>query len=59
MPWPVLGIRIGLLMVWLCQDGGNGWKLVREFKNLHDSHIFDVKFDATKIVRCVLTCVVY
>ncbi|KAG8776443.1 hypothetical protein FRC12_000908 [Ceratobasidium sp. 428] len=32
-----------------CRDGG-GWKLVREFKNLHDSHIFDVKFDATKIV---------
>ncbi|KAG9103748.1 hypothetical protein FRC07_009929 [Ceratobasidium sp. 392] len=31
-----------------CRDGG--WKLVREFKNLHDSHIFDVKFDATKIV---------
>jgi F-box and WD-40 domain protein 1/11 len=32
----------------LVQDG---WKLVREFRNLHDSHIFDVKFDATKIVR--------
>ncbi|KAG8731911.1 hypothetical protein FRC10_001363 [Ceratobasidium sp. 414] len=31
-----------------CRDGG--WKLVREFKNLHESHIFDVKFDATKIV---------
>ncbi|KAG8689618.1 hypothetical protein FRC08_010846 [Ceratobasidium sp. 394] len=31
-----------------CRDGG--WKFVREFKNLHDSHIFDVKFDATKIV---------
>ncbi|KAF8607336.1 WD40 repeat-like protein [Ceratobasidium sp. AG-I] len=35
------------IKVW---DLRNGWKLVREFKNLHDSHIFDVKFDATKIV---------
>jgi F-box and WD-40 domain protein 1/11 len=26
-------------------------KMVREFKNSHFSHIFDVKFDARRIVR--------
>lgn len=26
-------------------------RLVREFRNLHASHIFDVKFDVGKIVR--------
>ena len=29
-------------------------KLVREFKQAHTSHIFDVKFDITRIVRYVL-----
>lgn len=29
-------------------------RLVREFRNLHASHIFDVKFDVGKIVRSVL-----
>ncbi|KAF8752339.1 WD40 repeat-like protein [Rhizoctonia solani] len=39
------------IKVWEFGEGRqDGWKLVREFKNLHDSHIFDVKFDATKIV---------
>lgn len=28
-------------------------KLIREFKNSHSSHIFDVKFDTRRIVRCV------
>lgn len=28
-------------------------KLVREFRNMHTSHIFDVKFDVARIVRCV------
>lgn len=28
-------------------------KLVREFKGLHYSHIFDIKFDCSRIVRCV------
>jgi F-box and WD-40 domain protein 1/11 len=28
-------------------------KLVQEFKNIHTSHIFDVKFDVSRIVRCV------
>ncbi|KAG8686098.1 hypothetical protein FRC11_009510 [Ceratobasidium sp. 423] len=42
------------IKVWEFGEGRqDGWKLVREFKNLHDSHIFDVKFDATKIVRQV------
>lgn len=27
--------------------------MLREFRNAHDSHIFDVKFDASHIVRCV------
>jgi len=27
--------------------------MIREFRNAHDSHIFDVKFDASHIVRCV------
>jgi F-box and WD-40 domain protein 1/11 len=35
--------------VWDLRTG----KIVREFRNSHVSHIFDVKFDATKIVRCV------
>ncbi|KAH7882965.1 WD40 repeat-like protein [Phlebopus sp. FC_14] len=45
-----------------CRDGGVGGqrntekpkgmgRLVREFRNLHASHIFDVKFDVGKIVR--------
>ncbi|KDN39775.1 hypothetical protein RSAG8_08567, partial [Rhizoctonia solani AG-8 WAC10335] len=38
------------IKVWEFGTGRDGWKLVREFRNLHDSHIFDVKFDATKIV---------
>ncbi|CAE6377813.1 unnamed protein product [Rhizoctonia solani] len=38
------------IKVWEFGERRDGWKLVREFKNLHDSHIFDVKFDATKIV---------
>ncbi|QRV98948.1 WD40 repeat protein [Ceratobasidium sp. AG-Ba] len=39
------------IKVWDLSDAREGGsKLVREFKNLHDSHIFDVKFDATKIV---------
>jgi len=29
-------------------------KLVREFKKAHVGHIFDVKFDLSRIVRCVL-----
>ncbi|KAF8065261.1 WD40 repeat-like protein [Lyophyllum atratum] len=33
--------------VWDLDSG----KLVREFKNTHTSHIFDVKFDAARIVR--------
>ena len=28
--------------------------MVREFKSSHTSHIFDVKFDVARIVRCVL-----
>lgn len=28
-------------------------KLVREFRGCHVSHIFDVKFDHCRIVRCV------
>jgi hypothetical protein len=32
-------------------------KLIREFKNTHTSHIFDVKFDVARIVRFIsLTC---
>lgn len=27
-------------------------KMVREFRNSHTSHIFDVKFDVGRIVRC-------
>ncbi|KAB5588724.1 F-box and WD40 domain containing protein [Ceratobasidium theobromae] len=38
------------IKVWEFGESKDGWKLVREFRNLHDSHIFDVKFDATKIV---------
>jgi WD40 repeat protein len=34
-------------------------KLVREFRNCHVSHIFDVKFDVGKIVRCVLPRVIF
>lgn len=29
-------------------------KMVREFKHQHSSHIFDVKFDMRRIVRCVI-----
>ena len=28
-------------------------KVVREFRGLHYSHIFDIKFDCRRIVRCV------
>ena len=28
-------------------------KMVREFRGQYDSHIFDVKFDCSRIVRCV------
>ena len=32
-------------------------KLLREFKGTHTSHIFDVKFDVARIVRCAsLVC---
>lgn len=31
-------------------------KMVREFKNSHSSHIFDVKFDACRIVRYIFIC---
>lgn len=27
-------------------------KMIREFTNTHTSHIFDVKFDVARIVRC-------
>lgn len=30
-------------------------KLIREFKHTHTSHIFDVKFDLGRIVRCVFS----
>lgn len=32
----------------------NTGKLITEFKNSHSSHIFDVKFDARRIVRSVI-----
>lgn len=32
-------------------------KLIREFKNTHTSHIFDVKFDVARIVRFVFDSV--
>jgi F-box and WD-40 domain protein 1/11 len=35
--------------VWDLRTG----KMVREFRNSHISHIFDVKFDVARIVRCV------
>lgn len=28
-------------------------KLVRDFRDVHKSHIFDVKFDVSRIIRCV------
>jgi WD40 repeat protein len=39
------------IKVW---DLGTG-KIVREFKHGHTSHIFDVKFDVRRIVRCVFS----
>ena len=38
--------------VWDLHSG----KMVREFRGCHISHIFDVKFDHCRIVRCVLLC---
>ena len=35
--------------VWDLRTG----KMVREFRGCHASHIFDVKFDHCRIVRCV------
>lgn len=34
-------------------DEGATGNVVREFRNIHTSQIFDVKFDAMRIVRCV------
>lgn len=31
-------------------------RMVRQFKQYHTSHIFDVKFDVRRIVRCVCFC---
>ena len=39
--------------VWDLHSG----KMVREFRGCHVSHIFDVKFDHCRIVRCVSDCV--
>ena len=39
---------------WCNVDSFTTGKLVREFKQAHTSHIFDVKFDVTRIVRYVL-----
>lgn len=41
------------IKVWDVKTG----KMVREFKGLHLSHIFDIKFDCSRIVRCVLSVV--
>ena len=38
--------------IWDLKDPSNG-KLVREFK-VHEGHIFDVKFDVRRIIRCVV-----
>jgi F-box and WD-40 domain protein 1/11 len=33
-------------------------KMIRQFKNSHSSHIFDVRFDVGRIVRCdFITCI--
>jgi len=34
----------------------NKGKLVRDFKDVHNCHIFDVKFDQSRIIRYVLFC---
>jgi hypothetical protein len=33
-------------------------KMIREFKNIHTSHIFDVRFDVGRIVRWVFSAFV-
>ena len=38
--------------VWDLHSG----KMVREFRGCHASHIFDVKFDHCRIVRCAFFC---
>ena len=38
------------IKVWDVKTG----KMVREFRNLHLSHIFDIKFDCSRIVRYVM-----
>lgn len=46
------------ILTWLLGPGLTSpmlGKLVREFKNIHTSHIFDVQFDVTKVVRSVFT----
>ena len=39
------------IKVWDVKTG----KMVREFRNLHLSHIFDIKFDCSRIVRYVMS----
>jgi F-box and WD-40 domain protein 1/11 len=41
----------GSIRVWDVYTG----ETVREFKDVHESHIFDVKFDDSKIVRFVFS----
>ena len=41
--------------VWDLHSG----KMVREFRGCHASHIFDVKFDHCRIVRCVLSFILW
>ena len=43
------------IKVWDVQTG----KVVREFRGLHYSHIFDIKFNCCRIIRLVENCLLY
>ena len=44
-------VRKNALILITCTTYSVSGKLVRDFKGIHTSHIFDVKFDMSRIVR--------